>query len=59
MEYDDMNIRCFPNTLKNSRRCRGVLDTKNTDGSKVAKTGSGNFQFTLNQDTPVNGGHNF
>jgi len=50
MEYDDMNIRCCPNALKNSRRCRGVLDTKNTDGSQVAKTGIGNFQFTLNQD---------
>jgi hypothetical protein len=45
-----MNIRCFPNALKNSRRCRGVLDIKNTDGSHVAKTGFGNFHFTLNQD---------
>jgi hypothetical protein len=39
-----MNIRRFPNALKNSRRCRGVLDVF------VAKNGKRNFQFTLNQD---------
>jgi len=46
-----MNIRCFPNTLKNSRRSRGVLDIKEDHGCKMAKTRDGNFHFTLNQNS--------